>query len=65
MKQFLSWILVLLIIPIALITFPFKIIFYTLCYVLAYLANSILQLTGTSVEATMDVSPPIKFKVKV
>lgn len=65
MKRFLSWILFLPLIAIALVTFPVKLAFYSLCYILVLLSNAIIQLADLNVKIELDVSSPIKFKVKV
>lgn len=63
MKQIISWFLLIPLIILAVITFPVKLVFYSLCFVITALSNAIIHCKGLKVKAVLDLTPPIKFKV--
>lgn len=63
MKQIISWFLFIPLVVLAVITFPVKLVFYSLCFVITALSNAIIQGTDLKVKAVLDLAPPIKFKV--
>lgn len=63
MKQIISWFLFIPLVVLAVITFPVKLVFYSLCFVITALSNAIIHCTGSKAKAVLDLTPLIKFKV--
>lgn len=63
MKQIISLFLFIPLAVLAVITFPVKLVFYSLCFAITALSNAIIHCRGLKVKAVLDLTPPIKFKV--
>ncbi len=63
MKQIISLFLFIPLVVLAVITFPVKLVFYSLCFAITALSNAIIHCIGLKVKAVLDLTPPIEFKV--